>query len=124
MFHVEVNLIYICYLVKKKKFLMRPSVDQPDVPCGPRGEKFAHTSSACPYQSYGQNNVYFFLPGHSLGYYLLIIIFSSGWYPEGDEGARKMNLIMPLFYIQDMNAVLYTQVCICVVRNSHACTVM
>ena len=39
MFHVEVNLIYICYLVNLV-FLMRPSGDQPDVPCGPRGEKF------------------------------------------------------------------------------------
>ena len=43
MFHVEVNLIYICYLVNFF-FLMRPSGDQPDVPCGPRGEKFAHPS--------------------------------------------------------------------------------
>ena len=42
MFHVEVNLIYICYLVNFF-FLMRPSGDQPDVPRGPRGEKFAHT---------------------------------------------------------------------------------
>ena len=41
MFHVEVNLIYICYLVNLV-FLMRPSGDQPDVPWGPRGEKFAH----------------------------------------------------------------------------------
>ena len=41
MFHVEVNLIYICYLVIFF-FLMRPSGDQPDVPCGPRGERFAH----------------------------------------------------------------------------------
>ena len=41
MFHVEVDLNYICYLVKLV-FLMRPSGDQPDVPCGPRGEEFAH----------------------------------------------------------------------------------
>ena len=41
MFHVEVNLIYICYLVNLV-FLMRLSGDQPGVPCGPRGEKFAH----------------------------------------------------------------------------------
>ena len=41
MFHVEVNLIYICYQVNLV-FLMWPSGDQPDVPCGPRGEKFAH----------------------------------------------------------------------------------
>ena len=41
MFHVEVNLIYICYLVNLV-FLMRPSGDQLDVPCGPRGETFAH----------------------------------------------------------------------------------
>ena len=41
MFHVEVNLIYIRYLVNLV-FLMRPSGNQPDVPCGPRGEMFAH----------------------------------------------------------------------------------
>ena len=41
MFHVEVNLIYISYLVNLV-FLMRPSGDQPDVPRGPRGEKFAN----------------------------------------------------------------------------------
>ena len=41
MFHVEVNLIYICYLVNIV-FLMRSSGDQPDVPRGPRGEMFAH----------------------------------------------------------------------------------
>ena len=44
MFHVEVNLIYFCYLVHLV-FLMRPSRDQPDVPCGPREEKFAHPCS-------------------------------------------------------------------------------
>ena len=45
MFHVEVNLIYICYLVNLV-FLIQPSGDQLDVPCGPRGEKFANPCKA------------------------------------------------------------------------------
>ena len=51
MFHVEVNLIYICYLVNLVVFLMRPSGDQPDVPCGPRGEKFSQPELSASHSS-------------------------------------------------------------------------